>query len=260
MKNDNVDELSEEEINKLSKPNLLALIKADKLRRNSNTPISNTQNNTVTMEAIERLLNTKLNELSQDFAKRYELLERDFDSLNKKIADITEENKAIRAELAPLKQAINTNTTEKIRETNETVQLDWGKELALREHKKLNLILFGIQEEQNEKKDELSTKVKQICDALEINCTFQKTHRIGQEQSTRPRPTIVVLPDLDSKRKLLSKATKLRTLPNLSNVYISPDLTAEQRKQQKSLRDELKRLKSIGENVKIKDNKIVKAQ
>ena len=85
--------------------------------------------------------------------------------------------------------------------------------------------------------------------------------RLGSKVSPKGRLIRVQIGSLSIKRALLSNAKKLKNHQSaqLKDVYITPDLSVQERKIQKELRAELKRRKDNGEsNLKIYRGKIVK--
>ena len=105
--------------------------------------------------------------------------------------------------------------------------------------------------------------VKSIIDEYKIQgVNILKTVRLGKynPQSTRGRLVLAELADNSVKGRLLSTASRKRQTSQLwNNVYISPDLTPQQRLEGKQLRDELKRRRENGEqNLIIRNNKIMK--
>ena len=70
---------------------------------------------------------------------------------------------------------------------------------------------------------------------------------------------LVRLPDLVTKRLILSKYAQLRSKTTWKKVYVNPDLTRSEHETQKLLRDELKACKEKGEtDLIIRGNRIVK--
>ena len=64
--------------------------------------------------------------------------------------------------------------------------------------------------------------------------------------------------DLTDKGRLLSRAKKLRYVPEMNKIYIVPDLTLVQQQEDKKLREEVKRLRENGvANVKIYKGKVL---
>ena len=85
--------------------------------------------------------------------------------------------------------------------------------------------------------------------------------RLGSKIPPKGRLMSVQVVSLNIKRTILSNAKKLRNIQSaqMKDVYITLDLSVQERKIQKELRAELKRRKDNGEpNLKIYRGKIVK--
>ena len=80
-----------------------------------------------------------------------------------------------------------------------------------------------------------------------------------EDSSTKPRLLRVTLENVEVKKQILMKAKHLRDSVdgNLSKVFISPDLTPKEREANRKLREELKARRDQGENVVIRNGKIV---
>ena len=83
--------------------------------------------------------------------------------------------------------------------------------------------------------------------------------RIDKKIEGKSRVLLVRLPDLVTKRLILSKSAQLRSKTTWKKVYVNPDLTRSECETQKLLRDELKARKEKGEtDLIIRGNRIVK--
>lgn len=252
---DGIDILSDENLNKLNKSNLIALVKQHQTRRHS----TSTDDSNLTLSSIEALLDKKLAELTSTFVDRIERVEADNEELRVEV-------KSLKAQLTSMQETKareikNIKNEENTREL-QCVSIDAvTKELSLRESKKTNLVIFGVAENPNETNEELTGKVKHICEVLNVKFDSRKSFRIGRsDNSTKHRPIITQLNNHNSRNDLLKKARDLRNQTNeLKNVYISPDLTPQQQKQRKTLYEEFKRRKQQGENIKILHDTIVNA-
>ena len=83
---------------------------------------------------------------------------------------------------------------------------------------------------------------------------------IDNKPRTTPRPIKITFSDIDTKREVLTNSKKLResTDITLKGVFFNPDLTAEQRKKDKQLRDEMWEIREKQQkNVIIQKGKIV---
>ena len=90
---------------------------------------------------------------------------------------------------------------------------------------------------------------------------FDICGRIGIKQNDTRRPLRVRVRKLADKIDILKKAPKLRLIDEYHDMYISQDLTPEQQKAGKLIRDELKRRISNGEGyLRIHRGKIIPIQ
>ena len=90
---------------------------------------------------------------------------------------------------------------------------------------------------------------------VEINIT-----QLGKKLDGRPRLMKVQFSNLNQKRNILSNAKKLReSSSSFQKVYVTPDLSLNERRENKRLRDELLPRKKDGEkDLIIRRGKIVK--
>ena len=93
------------------------------------------------------------------------------------------------------------------------------------EKRKKNLIIRGLPEMQAFSDEELT---KTVLDTIEVNSVTIQIKRLGKPDSDRvnPRPVRLIMPDVESKAKALSNATKLRRAQseenpvNLGKVFV----------------------------------------
>ena len=99
---------------------------------------------------------------------------------------------------------------------------------------------------------------QELCYQLGVKGDFEEVIRIGRNTSrARPRLICVKCRSLDTKTNILRNAKKLHEQPTFRGVFVNPDRTKLQQRNDKLLRDELKRRKDLGEDVMILRNKIV---
>ena len=129
-----------------------------------------------------------------------------------------------------------------------------------------NVILHNVPESHSDEvKDRVAHDFEQtklvlqhlnVPDAVVVD----KPVRLGKRGGGKPRLMRISFADKNAKKSVLSHATKLRESSDavLRNVYVTPDLTYQQRVANKKLRDELQRRKDAGEsNLKISRGQIV---
>lgn len=132
-----------------------------------------------------------------------------------------------------------------------------------KDKRKRNIVIHNLPEEprnsaQFERIRNDSDKVEKMCrDVFKVVVKPERVFRVGQSKNGKPRLLIVCLPDEGSKWDILRMAKQLRNIEEYSNIYISPDLTPEEQRQDKVLRDELKRRRDAGEDVEIRRKQVV---
>lgn len=222
-------------------------------------------------------LTREINTLKVDFANRLTLVE---ETLTNEIVQLRTTNLELKTELTELKhhflKAENKNSKELIKEIKTSVaeislkkqdgayfsaKIDTDisealRESAEREAKKNNLVIFNLPENNDD-----SESIGKMYDALKLEKRSNlQLKRIGDPAHHKSRPLIVKYDSFKDKMDLLVKAKNLRHVRDgnfLQKVFVKPDLTRLQQKEDKLLRDEMKRRNDAGENVFIKGGKIV---
>ena len=136
-------------------------------------------------------------------------------------------------------------------------------EVEDRERRRPNLIVAGMQEledgsVEDRKKfdaDKIDVLFKELCDFEDS--VVSSVFRIGKNNSSGPRLLKVICRDSDSKRSLLRKSKDLRDSTKYKNVYINPDLTPTQQRENKRLRQELRARRDRGEDVVIRRGQVI---
>ena len=134
-----------------------------------------------------------------------------------------------------------------------------------RESHKLNIILHNVPESPAvESSVRITHDTKFVTDiAKSINAgptDVVNITRLGKKLEGRTRLIKVQLGNLNQKRKILSNAKKLKECSGtLQKVYVTPDLSVNERQENKRLREELLKRKSDGEkDIIIRRGKIIK--
>ena len=139
------------------------------------------------------------------------------------------------------------------------VATNLADELIDRENRKLNLVIRNLPETTEAGSESDKNLFKSLCSVLDLTVQSFTVTRIGKKIEGKCRLLLVRLPDLVTKRQILSKSAELRSKTTWRKVYVNPDLTRSERETQKLLRDELKARKDKGEtDLIIRGNRIVK--
>ena len=122
-----------------------------------------------------------------------------------------------------------------------------------RETRKMNIIIHNAPESTaTEPSVRIAHDTKSVADiAKSIDAgpvEIVNIIRLGKKLDGRPRLMKVQLSNLNQKRKILSNAKKLReSSSSFQKVYVTPDLSLNERRENKRLRDELLQPKKDGE-------------
>ena len=130
---------------------------------------------------------------------------------------------------------------------------------------KLNLIFHKVPEsehtEPSAKRDHDKKFVLSVAEELGVDeLEVVNTTRIGHVKESGERLLKVEVKNVSSKKNILSKAKLLRQAKNETyhKIYITPDLSYQERSHQKSLRTELHRRRGEGEpNLCIRKGQII---
>jgi len=130
-------------------------------------------------------------------------------------------------------------------------------EVMEREKRKNNLVIFGI----DETNDEAMTreKVNVIIKAVGLDeSKYKYFGRVGRlVAGARPRIVRILCDDSEGKRNLLKATNRLKTMEGYSNIYIDLDLTKVQQNEDKKLREKLKEIRVTVKDAKINNGEIV---
>lgn len=137
-------------------------------------------------------------------------------------------------------------------------------ELEQRQNRKMNVIISGIEEKSegsvDERKSTDQETAGELLRALNVDpCQLKSITRIGRPNVKvgKPRLLRITVQSLEAKLTLLKNAKSLKHTSNFKKVFVNKDLTPDQQRQQKAIRDELKKRKGNGEDVIIYRDEIV---
>ena len=136
------------------------------------------------------------------------------------------------------------------------------EEVASRETRRNNLVIFGIPEKMEGSIQERTAFDMDHLKGLlaELDCSglrFKSVQRIGRSNARGPRLLRLRCENEGKKMSILRSAKYLRTSKSFPRVFINPDLTPLQQKEQKELRQDVRQRRAAGENVRIRHGKIV---
>jgi len=130
-------------------------------------------------------------------------------------------------------------------------------EVMEREKRKNNLVIFGIEETDDE--NLTKNKINEIITEVGMNVEKVKYFgRVGRRVAgAKPRVVRIVCEDSETKRSILKGANKLKGIEGFQRIYLSLDLTKEQQANDKKLRDKLKEIRVQHKEAKISNGEII---
>ena len=93
---------------------------------------------------------------------------------------------------------------------------------------------------------------------VELKCEIEIQYRLGKKNEgaeAKPRPLIVRIVDEETREKVLRDARKLRNVEGWNRVFVSPDLTWQQREEGKKIEKKLKEEAEKKTEEAVKDGK-----
>ena len=133
--------------------------------------------------------------------------------------------------------------------TKKEVMTEMESERKEREDRSENLVVYGMKESEADdtevRKEEDGRRMLELAEEIgvEVRGEVAVKFRAGKRnESGRPRPMIVKVADDETRQKLLANARRLSRKEEWKKVYVSPDLTWQQREEareeEKKLREE----------------------
>ena len=159
--------------------------------------------------------------LCDSIKKKHDKLQNDFSSLTNKMNDM---HQNIQSKLNSLSsQVVQPPATH-----HSTIEA--MNELEDRNRRKCNLIVHKLPDSEDSKDEETFLS---ICkDVLGLDVKIVTIKRLGQQRGL-PRLLLVVLENEDIKRQILARSPRLRQSDSWKTVFITPDLTRQEREEGK---------------------------
>ena len=203
---------------------------------------------------ICRKLATKLNGTIADVNKKVDALEARVQTLelenkilNEKVEKTETKTDQVKVQIGGIEKEIDAG----MQKAKEEVKQEMSSEMKNREERKMNIVIYGIdesdKEEAEERKKEEEKKVAEIASEIgvAVKGKVEVKWRLGKkvEGENKPRPMIVRLEDAESRTILLEKARFLarNANPAWKRVYLAPDLTWQQREEARKKEEGLRK-------------------
>lgn len=183
-------------------------------------------------------------------------IKRDQRSLQKSVNENTENFKSLDVRMIRLESAIHkaTELEAVVRDLTKTVQLLVRKVDDLENRsRRNNLIIFGLNEAENETALELTQTVQaNVFQRVNVNPeSIERIHRLGKKRRS-PRPTIVRFYNYREKMEILRNCNRLKG----TNISVSEDFSRQVQSLRKCLWDSARDERNRGAKVRLVYDKI----
>lgn len=238
---ENVRRMSNSQISRLTKEQLNVALKDAIEKTNQADELS------ISSNSIKEILREAVMEMKKELRKENE------DMLKTITQNLQYELNSLRTEISNMKRFMD----EEKSEVCDSIE----NELEDRHRRRLGLVVVGVKESDSETPalarahDEhmIEDILKHI--KVEEPVSELKIRRIGRTSPRASRLLLVQCKDENVKSSILRNRTLLKSFP--TKVFINNDLTKKQQEQRKKLRTELERRKAKGENVYIRNDRIL---
>ena len=191
--------------------------------------------------ALKRSM-TEMKDEMKEMADKIVVLELEKETLAQKVEKIEMKAERANERVEGVEREVSTGMEKAKAEVKEDVR----SEMALREERTDRFAIYGLEETKEEdavKWRELEQrKVEDLIRKIGIQGKVEVRHRAGRqrEEGAKPRPVIVKAEDDEMRERVLQNARKLSTIEETKKVYIAPDLTPQQREEDRKKEASLK--------------------
>ena len=196
-------------------------------------------------------MNKMMKELKEEvekLEKRIAIVEKEREQVTKRVDNVEEKAERVKAGLEGMEREVTSGMEKAKEEVTKKVQT----EMKEQEERSENLVIYGLKESQEEQAGrrmeaekegvvEMAGKVGVELTLEEVEVKF-RAGRKQEEEGARPRPLIVKIRNEEKREKIRRNARLLSRSEEWKAVFISEDLTWQQReearKEEKRLREE----------------------
>jgi len=208
----------------------------------------------------------KLDSVQPQITEQQDSLSKQMNDLSQKIADLSAKQQSLQQSVQNISSQIvesasnmDTNTTHNTNIATSRSALDIVDEMADRERRKQNIVVYNFPECADRKAD--IDAFQTLCSTVfKLDTNICKAIRLGPKIANKHRPLLLIFEDIDDKSYLISRSHFLRRYDQYNKVYIVPDRTKLERTKHKKAVDELRQRRAKGESGLIIRNGIVVAR
>ena len=218
---------------------------------------SGSNSSNITLQDIKSLIESKTGEILNEFKKEVVELKEIISLLTKRVDNLDAKNAQLTMQCEFLTRKCQNSEV-----VNRQQFEDTCREIQERQRRSKYIVVTGIPEHTSgdveERRANDTKAIARLAETLEIDkFTPGEVSRIGHINSSKPRLLRFKCQDLETRSLLLKKSRNLRNSSSFRNIYINPDLTKTQRLLNADLRAELKRRRRDGENVVVRNGRII---
>lgn len=185
-------------------------------------------------------------------------LRKSIDEVSTKINELSSHNSNLQMEIETTSESLGAPVQPKslVYSASSNAALSIADELADRERRKRNVIIYNFPEAPDREADKAS--FISLCKSV-YKCEFDinKIMRLGKKVTDKTRPLLLCLDHEEDKNLILSRSYLLHRNSQYSKVFVTPDRTKFEREKHKKLVNELKERRSQGENDLVIRNGII---
>lgn len=179
---------------------------------------------------------------------KVKVLSKELQDMRKVITNVQEEQGEIKKDVEIVKNTCD-QRKKKCEESKDQIRKEIFSELRERDEKKFNIIVHGLPEAPgtvingNERKEHDVAEVKKVAKCIDINLDqvgdikFVKRIGVRDPENENYRPILLGLKDEELKNKMM-RARKKLIESDFEDVYIVPDMTKQQRKEEDDMSNE----------------------
>ena len=185
---------------------------------------------------------------SENLNKKMIALNRDMEEMKKDMKKMEDNHNSLKQQVNKIQEQCDRNEVEK-EKTKDDVKQAVFNEMRERDDKRCNFIIHGIPEVQDAKWSGYDKKDLDICwlegimDALDIEFEANKDmkfiRRLGDQKEESCRPILVGCKEEEMKLKVIRECRKLGNLEEWEDIYVVPDLTRQQRREEAEMVKEM---------------------
>jgi hypothetical protein len=237
-----VRKMNNSQINKLTKQQLTLALK------NAISSSDSICDDRITASTLKSMMTDAVFQLRQELLSEQQRLLSTFQQkIDAELKSITDKLTALRYEL---------------QESQAEVLKNLDAEFEERLSRRSNLVFFGVEEadetaDGESRRDHDRNMLNILLRHMNISddSSSFKIRRIGRPSPNKTRLLHIECKDINTRNKVLKNRTLLKTFKK--KVFVQPDMTRLQQQVAKDLRVELKHRREMGENVVVRNNKIV---